>query len=46
MLSFCGTYNIYYIMKHQKRVDASLRFDLDGHLERNPGKHIFPIIYI
>ena len=45
MLSFCGT-DIYYMMKYQMRVDATLRFDLEGHLEGNQGKHIFPIMYI
>ena len=28
-------------MKNQMRVDATLRFDLEGHLEGNKGKTIF-----
>ena len=40
MLSYSGTY-VNYIMKNQMRVDATWRFDLEGHLEGNEGKTIF-----
>ena len=40
MLSFCGA-DVYYMMKHQVRVVATLRFDLEGHLEGNEGKTMF-----
>ena len=40
MPSFCGT-DVYYMMKNEMRVDATLRFDLEGYLEGNEGKTIF-----
>ena len=40
MLSYCGT-DEYYMMKNQMRVDATLEFELEGHLEGNGGKTIF-----
>ena len=39
MLSYCGT-DVYYMMKNQMRVDATLRFDFEGYLESNEGKTI------
>ena len=40
MLSYCGT-DVYYMTNNQIRVDATLRFDLQGHLEGNEGKTNF-----
>ena len=37
MLSYCGT-DVYYIMNNQMRADATLRFELEGHLEGNECK--------
>ena len=40
MLSYCGT-DVYYLMKNQMRVDATLRFNLKVYLEGNEGKTTF-----
>ena len=41
MLSYCGTDVYTYMTKNQIRVDATFRFDLEGHLEGNEGKTNF-----
>ena len=40
MLSYCGT-DVYYMTKNRIRLNATLRFDLEGHLEGNEGKTNF-----
>ena len=40
MLCFCGT-DVYYMMKNQMRVDATLGYDLEGYLEGTEGRTIF-----